>query len=134
MPATVWPQPPTCSASVPSRSARYSSAAHTATTTDSATSVMARCSRGLRPANSVSAAPSSRDQHGQRRQHRGEVLIATPPARAARPARRARRCRGRLGCRPVLVERGGSSSDSCETRVSSGSSATSSSVVSRYDR
>src|SRR4051812_37901362 len=43
---------------VPSRSVRYRSAAHTATTATSAASVMARCRRGRRPANIVAAAPS----------------------------------------------------------------------------
>ncbi len=57
IPGSVGPQPPTCSASVPSRSVRYSSTAHTATTADSPNSVMTRCSRGRRPANIVAAAP-----------------------------------------------------------------------------
>ena len=76
-----------------------------------------------------------RDQHGQRGQHRAAVLIATPPAPAARPARRVRRCRGmrRASAGPRRGRRLPRRS-SLATRVSSGSSPTSSAVVSRYDR
>src|SRR4051794_35323067 len=41
---------------VPSRSARWTSTAQTATTADNAATAMERCSRGVRPANSVTAA------------------------------------------------------------------------------
>ena len=56
MPGTLWPQPPTCRAKVPYRSASTTSAAHTVTTATKASTAMARCNRGRRPANSVAAA------------------------------------------------------------------------------
>src|SRR3981189_1175174 len=118
IPETVWPQPPTCSAVVPSRSVRYSSAAHTTTTTESAASVMARCNRGLRPANNVSAAPTNGISTGSG-VNTAAMFMRDPPSLLAGQSWRTllswQRVElvgqgggaGRLWVRPVLIERGG---------------------------